>query len=130
VADRAFAFVVSFTSLLAALFYAAVTVGWGCHGSDASSAPIEGSIGDQLCVWPAAALHVGLGLVAVGAPIVAVNREPTRRRVATAFAVSSGAIATLAIVGALIQSWNDFLFVVPVLVILFAALLYRRRQSA
>jgi hypothetical protein len=130
VAIRALAFIVSAGSMLAALFYAFLTVAWGCHGSDASSAPPEGSIGDLLCTWPAAALHLGLGLVAVGAPVVAVGADPSRNRLATAFAVSAGAIAALALLGSLIQTWNDFLFVAPPFAIFAVALVYRTRQRS
>jgi hypothetical protein len=129
-AARAVAFVLSVGSMLLALFYSFVTVAFGCHGSDASSPPPEGSIGDLLCTWPAAALHLGLGLVAAGAPVVAASAEPHRTRLAAAFAVSSGAIATLAVVGSQIQHWNDFLFLYPALAIFVVALIYRIRQRS
>jgi hypothetical protein len=127
---RALAFLLSAGALLAALFYAFVTVGFGCHGSDASSPPPAGSTGDLLCTWPAAALHLGLGLGAAAAPVVAVGAQASRARLATAFAVSSGAVAALAVVGSLIQSWNDFVFLYPPVAIFLVALGYRMRQPS
>ena len=129
-AVRAVALALSAGSMLAALFYSFVTVAFGCHGSDASSPPSKGSIGDLLCTWPAAALHLGLGLVAAAAPVIAASAEPRRTRLATAFAVSSGAIAALAVVGSLIQHWNDFLFLYPALAIFLVALISRTRQRS
>jgi hypothetical protein len=127
---RALAFLLSAGALLAALFYGLVTVGFGCHGSDASRPPPAGSTGDLLCTWPAAVLHLGLGLAAAVAPVVAVGAQASHARLATAFAVSSGAVAALAVVGSLIQSWNDLLFLYPPVAIFLVALGYRMRQPS
>jgi len=129
-AVRTVAFLLSAGSMLAALFYSFVTVAFGCHGSDASSPPPEGSTGDLLCTWPAAALHLAFGLVAVGAPVVAASAEPRPTRLATAFPISAGAIAALAVAGSVIQHWNDFLFLYPALAIFVVALIYRIRQRS
>jgi hypothetical protein len=103
--------VISAAAFVATALYILVTPVFGCHGSDASSAPAEGSTGDLLCPGPAWVLHLVLGGVAVIAPWFAVSPRPRRIGLRVGFAISSGSILVLSLVGSLVQSWNEALFV-------------------
>jgi hypothetical protein len=107
------ALLISAAAFVVAAFYALITVVFGCQGSDASSPPPEGSTGDLLCPGPASILHLVVGGVAVIAPWFAVSPRPRRIDLRVAFAISSGAIFVLSLVGGLVNSWNDALFVLP-----------------
>jgi hypothetical protein len=119
--------VLSAAAFVATALYILFTPVLGCHGSDASSPPPEGSTGDLLCPGPAWILHVVVGGVAVIAPWFAVGPRPGWIDLRIAFAISSASIFVLSVIGSLVQSWNEAVLVLPPLAVFAVALMLALR---
>jgi hypothetical protein len=126
------ALLVSTAAFFATALYTLFTAGYGCHGSDASEPPPEGSMGDLLCPAPALVSHLALGGLAVVAPLLAVSPWPRWLDLRIGLAISAGSILVMGLIGfAVLPEGGGDLLVWPPLVVFAAAvaLATRPRQG-
>ncbi len=90
---------VSAAAFVATALLILITAVYGCGGSDVSEPPPEGSAGDLLCSGPAWVLHLGLGGVAVIAPLLAISPWPRWLDLRVGFAISAAAFLVLSLLG-------------------------------
>jgi purine-cytosine permease-like protein len=119
--------VVSAAAFVASALLIFITVVYGCHGSDVSEPPPEGSTGDLLCPGAAWVSHLALGGVAVIVPWVAVSPWPRWLDLRVGFAISAAAILLLTLFGSAVETSVEGLLVPPALVVFAAAVVLAAR---